>query len=142
MKEITDKDVFSNENKSQVYQHFMQIGEKADLVTLGCPHFSLDDLNLVYRSFDNRNLKENVDFWIFISKTLAETEEIKKIIFALENKGVRVFTDTCMVVSPGVRFNYKNVLTNSAKAAFYLTQDGKIQVNLASIEEIVESVSI
>jgi len=59
----------------------------------------------------------------------------------LEEKGVKIFTDTCMVVSPVVRENYTNILTNSAKAAFYLTRKGTNKVSLLSLSEIIERVS-
>jgi len=70
-----------------------------------------------------------------------QTDDAKKFLTNLEVKGVKIFTDTCMVVTPVIRRNYKNILTNSAKAAFYLTRDGTNKVNLLSLFEIMEGVS-
>ena len=70
-----------------------------------------------------------------------QNDEVKKLLTNLEEKGVKIFADTCMVVSPVVRENYKNILTNSAKAAFYLTREGTNKVSLLSLSEIIERVS-
>jgi len=88
-----------------------------------------------------KSIKEGIEFWLFSSHTLIQNGSIKSILTALEEKGVKIFTDTCMVVTPVVRENYKNILTNSAKAAFYLTRDGKNKINLLSLSEIIECVS-
>ena len=45
-----------------------------------------------------------------------------------------------MVVSPIVRETYENIVTNSTKAAFYLTREGSNKVSLQSLEEISKEV--
>ncbi|NPD89666.1 MAG: DUF521 domain-containing protein [Asgard group archaeon] len=138
--EIENKIVYAEEDKEKVYEHFNQIKDHADLVAIGCPHTSLVDLQLINEYTQNAKIKDEIEVWIFTSKLISQDEKASRLIYELEKKGIRVFTDTCMVVSPAISEKFENILTNSAKAAFYLTRDGTINVNLLSLNEIMESV--
>ena len=141
MKQVIDIVTFTDYEKKQVYDHFNQIKDIADLVVIGCPHTSIEDLEFIDSSLGNRSIKEGIKFWIFSSHNLVENSRVKQLLTSLEGKGVKIYTDTCMVVSPVVRQNHKNIMTNSSKAAFYLTRDGTNRVNLLSLSEIMESVA-
>ncbi len=136
LKSVNEKIVFSEEDKRKTYSIFHQIKENVDLVAIGCPHTSAEDLDIIYSYIKDKSLRPNIEFWVFSSRKKLETEVSEKMIQKLESKGIKIFTDTCMVVSPIVREKYKNIITNSAKAAFYLTRKGKTKVNLQSLEEI------
>lgn len=141
MNYVTNIVSFDEKDKKQVYDHFNQIKEDANLVVIGCPHSSLEDIQYIHSTLGEKSIKEGIEFWIFSSQKLMQTDDAKKFLTNLEVKGVKIFTDTCMVVTPVIRRNYKNILTNSAKAAFYLTRDGTNKVNLLSLFEIMEGVS-
>jgi predicted aconitase len=138
---ITETISFDVNDKYKIYEHFNQIKENADLVVIGCPHAGLEELSAIHTFLADRSIKEEVSFWVFSSHNLLENDIVKKLFTSLEEKGVKIFTDTCMVVTPVVRDSYKNILTNSTKAAFYLTRSGVNKVRLLSLHEIVESVS-
>jgi predicted aconitase len=140
LSEIEDKIVYTEEDKKKIYEHFNQIKEHADLVAIGCPHTSLIDLELINKYIQNMKIRKDVKIWVFTSKFISQDEKASRLIYELEQKGVKVYTDTCMVVSPAISDNFKNILTNSAKAAFYLTRNGKISVNLLSLSEIMEGI--
>ncbi len=137
---IDEKVVFSLEDKKSIYSIFNHSKESVDLVAIGCPHTSVDDLRKICSSLEDRTLKKGVEFWIFSSRKMLEKKEAKYLKEKLESKGIRFFTDTCMVVSPVVREKYQNIITNSTKAAFYLTRKEKNRVNLQSLEEISKGV--
>jgi predicted aconitase len=139
--EIDERAIFSESDKKRIYEHFYQIKEEADLVVIGCPHVSINDLKLINNILSKKSLKGSAKIWIFASKDLVQKKEARKEILALENLGIEIYVDTCMVVTPVVKENFKNILTNSAKAAFYLTRDARIKVNLLSLEEIMESIA-
>ncbi len=91
--------------------------EGTDLVAIGCPHLSLRQLRDIAVSLSGR--KALVEFWLFTSRSaIAQLPDpLRK---ALKDAGVRVWADTCMVVSPLERMGFRKVTTNSAKAAKYL----------------------
>lgn len=142
LSEIDETVKFVEKDLKEVYDHFNQITENVELVAIGCPHASLDDLYKIRASMKDNRIKDGIEFWVFTSKKLASTEAASTVIVDLENKGLKIYTETCMVVSPAVRKNYRNILTNSAKASFYLTKGDRTSVNLLSIEEIMEVVVV
>jgi predicted aconitase len=119
---------YTEKEKNSIYEHFNQVKENADLVAIGCPHTSLKDLQLIDKYTQKTKIKPNIEVWIFTSKIISQDERASRLIQKLETKGIKVFTDTCMVVSPAVSDRFKNILTNSAKAAYYLTRDSSINL--------------
>jgi len=140
LSEMDETVIFTDKDLKKVYEHFNQISENVELVAIGCPHASIDDLNMIRSSIKDNRLKDGIEFWVFTSKKLASTEDAAAVIAELEDKGLKIYTETCMVVSPAVRKNYRNIITNSAKASFYLTKEDRTNVNLLSIGEIMEVV--
>ena len=139
-KDIEEHIIFTENEKKEIYELYDSTGEKVDLVTLGCPHASLSDLELIESYLKNKPLREDVEFWVFSSNKVIQNKDASSTIKNLENRGIKIFADTCMVVSPAVRTNFSNIITNSAKAAFYLSRDEHINVKLLQLEKIMERV--
>lgn len=103
-----------------------------DLIVLGCPHLSKDEMIEVYDIVrDLGNVKR--EFWMFLSRYLYE--RLKDVVMYLESKGVKVFRDTCIIVSPTRKF--RCVMTNSGKALTYLPKLRKVEVTYGSLRECV-----
>ncbi len=106
-----------------------------DLVAIGCPHLSLRQLREIASLMMGRRAK--VPFWLYTSRaSLAQLPEY--LNKSLEKAGVKVWADTCMVVSPLERMGVRKVTTNSAKAAKYLRSLRGLDVELLKIREILE----
>lgn len=108
-------------------------GCEPDLITIGCPHVSREELELVLKFMKGRKVKK--EFWIFTSRKVME--EGRDIVNKLENLGVKVFSDTCMVVSP-VTGKFQCVMVNSGKAFNYLPSMRGVEVAFGSLRECVE----
>jgi len=96
------------------------IPARVDLVALGCPHLSLEEVeDVAARLRGKRPRRDGPLLWVCTSK------EVKKraqdAVRIIERFG-RVFTDTCMVVAP-VDKVARTTATNSGKAACYLPMD-------------------
>ena len=139
IKSVDEKAIFDDSHKRHVYDIFNQIKEEVDIITIGCPHVSIKDLELINIYTRDKSLKSGIEFWIFSSRELIHSKKNELLFDELQEKGIKIFTDTCMVVSPVIRARYKNIVTNSAKAAFYLTSEGNNLVNLQSLEDIARS---
>ena len=140
-KDIEEHIVFTEKEKKKVYELYSSIKGEVDLVTIGCPHTSLNDLMLIESYLKKQSLREGVEFWVFSSNKIIQSKAASNTIRNLENQGVKIFADTCMVVTPAVRNNLLNIMTNSAKAAFYLSRDKDINVKLLQLERIMERVT-
>lgn len=91
-----------------------------DLITIGCPHVSIDELEEIAQFLKGRRRRRDApDLWVCTSKEVRKlgTEAVKII----EGFG-KVLVDTCMVVAP-IEEVASSTATNSGKAAVYLPLD-------------------
>jgi len=92
---ITEKDL------DEVYSQLTNInrGEKIDFVTLGCPHYTLTQLQNVAEKLKNRSIADGVRFWICTNRMTRKQAEYSGIVERIEKSGAKVITDTCPVES-------------------------------------------
>ncbi len=91
--------------------------QDVELITLGCPHLSIDELEEIAEFLRDKRPRRNApDLWCCTSKEVKKkaAESVKVI----EGFG-KVLVDTCMVVAP-IEEVASNSATNSGKAATYL----------------------
>ncbi|ABR54866.1 protein of unknown function DUF521 [Methanococcus vannielii SB] len=117
--EDVEKITIEKKDFEKEYDYF-KTSEKPDLVCIGCPHCSLDEIKEVSEFIKKENKKFKIDVWVCTSihmKAISDRMGYTKII---EDAGGKLVIDTCMVVAPIEDMGYKNVATNSGKAATYL----------------------
>lgn len=118
-------------------QTLNQDGDQIDLVTLGCPHASLEELKEIASVIGNHQLKKPL--WIASSAIVREQARANGIIEIIEKAGGSVLADTCMVVAPLEEMGIKFIATNSAKAAAYLPSHQGAIVHFGTTEECIEA---
>lgn len=110
------------------------------LAVVGCPHYSSEEVIRLAEILGDRKVSEGKAFWVF---TTAETESLAErmgIKQKLENAGVRIMAQTCLVISPLVG-GYKKLITDSGKFASYLPSEHNIDIRYAETEKCVEAVT-
>ena len=122
----------------KVYSELSNI-EDHDLVTLGCPHCSLNELRKIAHYLSGKKVSRRKKVWIFTSPKVFTKASQLGIVYRIESSGVEIFKHTCMVVMPLEDMGFKRVCTNSAKAAFYIPRmtKGKCDVGMSSLEECI-----
>ncbi len=113
--------------------------EDPDLITIGCPHASLDEIRRIAELVRGKHLKMGKKFWVFTSRFVKDEADRLGLTSVLESAGIQVLTDTCMVVSPLEEMGIRFIVTNSGKASFYIPKLSKnsIKASIHSLEEIV-----
>jgi len=107
-----------------------------DLIVLGCPHLSKEELVQVLGLLQKENKKVKRDLWLFTSREVANKN--KELIEKIESFNAKVFCDTCMVVSP-VTEEYECIMVNSGKALTYLPKLRGVNVSFGNLEECVKA---
>ena len=110
------------------------------LAVVGCPHYSSEEVIRLAEMLGDRKVSEGKAFWVF---TTAETESLAErmgIKQKLEDAGVRIMAQTCLVISPLVG-GYKKLITDSGKFASYLPSEHNIDIRYAESEKCVEAVT-
>lgn len=113
----------------------LEAGDDADLVALGCPHLSGDELRRAAEEVE----EVSTPLWLFTSAEIRG--ENPDAVQKLEDAGARVFTDTCMVVTPLDEMGYDTVLVDSGKAYTYLPGLTGVESRFGSTEQCLEVAS-
>lgn len=113
----------------------MWSGEEFDAVALGCPHLSPGELAKLASRLRGGKLKKRV--LAFTSRWAVS--RAADAVAALRRSGVEVYVDTCMVVGNLSALGIRKCATDSAKAAYYLSNQG-YKVILAPRDRLLEMV--
>jgi predicted aconitase len=109
--------------------------EASDVITLGCPHASIEEIRRVAKLLFNRRLKKPL--YIYTSRYVKTEADKAGFTQTIEKAGGKIFCDTCMVVSPIDKTGVKSIDVTSAKAAYYSPSMSHVNVRLAPLEKLL-----
>ena len=124
--DITENDI------EKVYENLTTIrhGDKIDFVTLGCPHYKLEQIRYVAEKLKGQKVQGDVRFWVCTNRMTRKQEECERYVKMIEDAGALVVADTCPVESHmrqstcreyGLKVpNVDAMVTDSAKMARYV----------------------
>jgi predicted aconitase len=109
--------------------------EKPDLICVGCPHASLEEIKRVAETVSGRQLKNML--WVCTSISVKAAADRMGYTEIIEKAGGKMVCDTCMVVAPIEELNYKVVGVDSAKAANYVPNMCGLDVVYNDLENLI-----
>ena len=89
---VTEDDVMDARKKLST------TAQKPDLICIGCPHASLDEIEKIAEKISGRKL--STPFWVCTSIPVKAAADRMGYTKTIENAGGKLICDTCMVVSP------------------------------------------
>jgi len=111
---------------------------EVDLVFIGCPHYSIDQIGLIADMLRSRRIHRNVELWL-------ATDNVTYILACrmgyaeiLEKAGVKIMVGSCAMNAPTYTRGFKTMVTDSAKTAHYAPMQAKTDVFYGSLEECIE----
>jgi predicted aconitase len=112
---------------------------RLDAVSVGTPHFSVEEVRSLLDLLEGRHVAEGVGF--YVSTHRQTLEEIAPLGWAerLARAGVRLVVDTCTYITPILAPGTRVVMTNSGKWAYYAPGNLGVEVVFGSLEECVRS---
>ena len=111
--------------------------QEQDLVFIGCPHCSLDEIRQVARRVKGKKVKRGTECWVCTSRhNMEKTADYVKII---ERTGAHMLADMCTIVSWTEMLGIKTIMTNSAKTAYYAPALNKAATILAPRKECLKT---
>lgn len=110
--------------------------EKPDLVFIGCPHCSEDEIRQVSKLIGDKKVRTDVELWICTSRYVKR--RTGKYSGIIEESGGHVLTDMCPIVSYTEKFGIRTIATNSAKTAYYAPTLNRADVHLAPLQECLK----
>lgn len=112
---------------------------KVDFVALGCPHYTINELIDVCKLLNGRKVNSETAFWIYANSYAIDLAEKMGIRKELEDAGVVIRAETCMIISPVSEWGFKTLMTDSGKCSYYGPAECKTEIIFASVEECVET---
>jgi len=110
---VTDRDL------KQVYEQLQTTSGKIDFVMLGCPHYTLRQVEEAARLLKGKKLHKGVSFWICTSATTKLLAERGGYVDTIEKAGGHVVVDTCIDEPCWIAYIDKVGMTDSPKCAYY-----------------------
>jgi predicted aconitase len=104
-----------------------------DAILMGCPHLSLKEVEDLLKL----NRKRDKDIFVFVPKEVKAVAE-KKYSKELKDKNIKLVSDSCILWGGIVSRNYRKVVTNSVKGAYYLRNVLKVEVGIRRKSEIMD----
>lgn len=130
-----DHDTFVVNSLDSAYRALSGDGTAGDidLVWLGCPHASLQEVARLAAFAEGNQFRPDV--WITTSRHVREQAEAAGYVAAIEAAGGQVVADTCVVVAP-VGSRYRTMATLSAKGGYYAPSYAGMNVRYGSWEQL------
>ena len=110
-----------------------------DLITLGCPHYSVEEFKKLDRLLNSREIMPGIEFWVFTSRNSYDEIRASNLLKKIERCGVKVFTDGCALQYPRQSWDFACAMSDSAKYANYCFSQTGHDVIFASVHDCIET---
>ena len=134
--EVDDKITITKEDIQNTREKLSTAEGYADLVCLGCPHASLEEVKEVAEIVKGKKIKN--ELWVCTSINIKEAAKRLGYLDTIEEAGGKICCDTCMVVAPIEQMGYEVIGVNSAKAANYVPSMCGLKVIYNDIEGLLD----
>ncbi|QJY38020.1 DUF521 domain-containing protein (plasmid) [Vibrio europaeus] len=117
-------------------------GSVTDMVVLGCPHLSIQEVRLIAQRLSGKVIPSNRHLWIGLAHQQYQLAKEMGYANTIESAG-GLMVSACMSTIPDspIPKSVSTLMTSSMKAAHYITQlnRGRISVAVADIEQCIDA---
>jgi predicted aconitase len=110
-----------------------------DLVNIGCPHYSLEQLREVAKFLNGKKVHQNVNLWIWTAHQLKAIADRNGYSDTITRAGGHLMVDTCPLNTNLFPKGTKVVATDSAKHAHYAPAIAGVEVWFGRMEECLDA---
>ncbi|MFA5621387.1 MAG: aconitase X catalytic domain-containing protein [Thermovirgaceae bacterium] len=118
---------------------FAGSGEAVDYVSLGCPHYSIDQVRDVAALLEGREVHGDTALWIWTSPAVRELADRAGYSRTIELSGARLVTSSCPLVSETWPRDASALVFDSLKQAHYIRPETKSTVLFGSMAQCVDA---
>lgn len=106
---------------------------------LGCPHYSLEQVQEACRLLESRRVSTNCRLWVFTSRAVREEADRRGYAKAISDAGGVLMTDTCSAFAQAIPPGTRVVALDSAKQVHYLPAIMNIQAWFGSTADCIDA---
>jgi predicted aconitase len=115
------------------------VDEPISAVSVGTPHFSLEEFRMLRALIGGRTFSPLIDFYVSTGRDMMQQIDAAGWLDELQQAGVQIVTDTCTYITPIIKHRTGVVMTNSAKWAWYAPGNTGLRPVFGSLRECVET---
>jgi len=138
-RKLEKKFTITKEDLKKVKQKISTTSGEVNIVMLGCPHYSVEEMKKLVKLIKGRKISNNLPLWVYTSSRVKAICRGLGILELLRKSNVKVISGTCPVISPLNLLNIRSIMVNSAKAANVIPSEHNIDVAFASTQECVNT---
>ncbi len=112
---------------------------KLDYVSLGCPHYSIEELRKIAKLLRGKKIAKNTILHIWTAGPIKETADRSGYTKDIEASGAHLLTSTCPLLSGKMPKGCQTAAFDSAKQAHYLKAEGKANICYGTMEKCIQS---
>ena len=129
------------ESLTLAWQELNQAETAIDLVAIGSPHASFEEVKKINSYFSNRKCHSNTHMIITVGRQTLALLKQAKIYHTLIQSGVQVIADICWcsITEPILPPQARTIMTNSGKYAHYAYGLSGRHARLSSLKDCVEA---
>ena len=111
--------------------------KQIDLVTVGCPHASLTEIEQVAEYLAGKTLATRL--WVTTGEITRRAAAELGYVQAIEAAGGEVVADTCAVVAPMRMLDVRSMATNAGKMACYAPMHSGVRMRFGDLEACLDA---
>jgi predicted aconitase len=111
--------------------------QKMDLITIGCPHASLSEIQQVAEYLEGKTLATRL--WVTTAEITRRRADELGWVQAIEAAGGEVVADTCAVVAPMQMLGVRTMATNAGKMACYAPMHSGVRMRFGALEQCLDA---
>jgi len=131
-----DKITVTDDELKDACEELQTTSGQIDFVMLGCPHYTLKQLEEVARLLGGKKMRDGVTFWVCTSATAKVLAERIGYVDIIEKAGGHVVVDTCIDEPCWIAYKNKVGMTDSPKCAYYRRFK---EVRVGKLEDCIEA---
>ena len=114
-------------------------GGPVDVVGLGCPHASIDQMRRYANLVGGRRVHSGVQLWICTNTVVEEMARRMGYVETIEQAGAKLMVGTCHNDCPLGAWGFRRLVTDSGKFAYYTPTTVGTECIFASTEACIEA---
>jgi len=125
----------------QAYEHVNSTARDSDVdfIMLGCPHYTLGQIEEACRLLEGKRLHENTSLWIFTPRATKQLADQRGFTRIITDAGAHLMSDTCSALGRVLPKGTRVAAVDSAKQAHYLPAIMGVQCWFGSTEDCINA---
>lgn len=114
-------------------------GGRVDVVGLGCPHASVDQIRRYGELIAGRKIHKGVELWVCTNEIVEAMVRKMGYVDPIERAGGRIMTGTCLNNCPLSSWNFRYLVTDSGKFAYYTPTTVGTKCHFTTTQSCIEA---